>query len=80
MTVIEAILAVLRERQAPMSASELLAEIQKKNLYAFKTKDSLNVVRAQLRRHTEGYDRPDASAAKLIRQVNHDSYEPATPA
>ena len=76
MTVIEAVLAVLHDQKAPMSASQVLAEIEKRKLYSFKTKDSLNVVRAQLRRHSEGYDRPDASAEKLVRQVSRDAFVP----
>ena len=75
MTVIEAILTVLRDQKAPLSGAEILAEIRKRNLYSFKTKESLNVVRAQLRRHSEGYDRADASSAKSIRQVTPDAYE-----
>ena len=76
MTVIEAVLTVLRNQTAPMSAAEVLAEIEKRELYAFKTKDALNVVRAQLRRHSEGYDRPDASAEKLVRQISRDAFVP----
>lgn len=74
MTVIEAVLTVLRDQAAPMSGAEVLAEIEKRKLYSFKTKDALNVVRAQLRRHSEGYDRPDASAEKLVRQVSRDAF------
>jgi restriction system protein len=75
MTVIEAALEVLRSANRPLTASEIFAEIQTRKLYAFAAKDPLNVLRAQLRRHCEGYDRKVAAARRCIRRVGNDAFE-----
>jgi hypothetical protein len=69
MTIIEAVIQVMRSIDEPMSPASVVSEIQRLNLYPFKTKDPLGVVRAQMRRHTEGYDRPMASAKPCLRGV-----------
>ena len=79
MTIIQAALTVLRESKTPLSASEVLAAIQKRGLYSFAAKDPLNVVRAQLRRHSEGYEHRGAAMKALVRRAGKDAYEPIGP-
>lgn len=74
MTIIEAVTHVLKESGRPMSPNEVLSEIQRTNLYPFKTKDPLGVIRAQMRRHCEGYNRPTASVTPSLRKVGRDAF------
>ena len=74
MTIIEAVIQVMEAANKPMTPAEVASEIERINLYPFKTKDSLGVVRAQMRRHTEGYDRLVASAKPCLKKVGKDLY------
>ena len=74
MTIIEAVIQVMKTVNKPMSPAAVALEIQRINLYPFKTKDPLGVVRAQMRRHTQGYDRPVASPIPCLKKVGKDSY------
>jgi len=74
MTIIEAVIHVMKAASKPMTPAAVASEIQRINLYPFKTKDPLGVVRAQMRRHTQGYDRPVASPTPCLKKVGKDSY------
>jgi hypothetical protein len=74
MTIIEAVVHVMKSAGKPMSPAEVAMEIQRANLYPFKTKDTLGVVRAQMRRHSEGYDRPTAAVTARLKKVGKDLY------
>lgn len=74
MTIIEAVIQVMKGASKPMTPAAVASEIQRFNLYPFKTKDPLGVVRAQMRRHTQGYDRPVASAKPCLQKIGKDLY------
>jgi hypothetical protein len=74
MTIIEAVIQVMKAAREPMTPTAVASEIQRINLYPFKTKDPLGVVRAQMRRHTQSYDRPAASGKPCLRKVGKDLY------
>ena len=58
-----------------MTVQEICAEIQQKQLYRFKAKSPLQIVRAQLRRHCQGLDLPKAPAQKCFKMTNDGEFE-----
>ncbi len=74
MTIIDAVREVMRGAARPMTPGDVLGEIQRRALYPFKAKDPLGVLRAQMRRHTEGYDRPTAAVTPCLKKVGKDLY------
>jgi restriction system protein len=54
MTILEAIKTVMRAKGAPMTAPEAYAAIASARLYEFHTDSPASIVRAQMRRHSEG--------------------------
>jgi hypothetical protein len=74
MTVIEAVIQVMRERGTPMSPAEVYAGIEQAKLYVFRAKDPSNVVRTQMRRHSA--DCPAGAAARVayLERVSRDVY------
>lgn len=64
MTVIEAVLQVMRESGAPMSPIQVLQAIQSKNLYTFGARSPLGIVRSNMRRHS-GVGPPALAASRL---------------
>lgn len=68
MTIVEAILAVMKGANVPMSASEVHDAIVKKQLYAFKAKQPVQIVQQQLRRHSIGIQKKTSSSTKYFAQ------------
>lgn len=64
MTIVEAIRTVLEAQRRPMSAREIYEEIVAKHLFEFRTKNALQVVTAQLRRHTANLSLLGGSSTK----------------
>jgi hypothetical protein len=64
LTIIEAVVEVMREIGSPMSPSQVLQGIQSKNLYTFRARAPIGIVRAQMRRNS------DAAPPRLRRQCN----------
>jgi hypothetical protein len=58
-----------------MTPREVLVEITRLNLYAFKAQDPLGVVRAQMRQHSEDYDKPAGAAQRCLRKLDQDAYQ-----
>lgn len=63
-TIVGAISEVLRNASGPLSAREAYEAIVRDQLYSFRAVDPLNVVTAQIRRHTKELDFPSAGALK----------------
>jgi restriction system protein len=74
MTIIEAVTQVMAAAGRPMTPRDVLSEIQRGNLYAFKTQDPLAVIRAQMRRHCQGYARPIAASKPRLTKAGADVY------
>jgi restriction system protein len=69
MTIIEAIIKVLKECGNPLSPKDILDSILEKNFYSFGAKDPLSVVRGEIRKHCYGVDFPSASPRKIFMEV-----------
>lgn len=52
-TINEAIIEVLKSEGGPLSAKDIFAKIKERRLYHFKAQSPENIVRNQLRRHSE---------------------------
>lgn len=68
-TIIEAIKAVMVAEGHPLSVAEVYEAIIQSGLYEFKADQPVQIVRAQLRRHTAGLDFPSASTTKHFIQL-----------
>lgn len=66
MTIIEAILEVMREAGAPMGPQDAYRRILEKNLYRFKAQNPQSVVTGQIRRHCVGLEFPTAEQTKYF--------------
>jgi hypothetical protein len=67
MTIIESIVQVMTTAATPMTPKEVLEAIRRLNLYAFKTKTPMSVVRAQMRIHCIDYA---AAAGARVRYLD----------
>lgn len=65
-TVNEAIIEVLKQASAPLDSKEIYKRIEEKKLYNFKSENPENIVRNQLRRHSE-----NLSPNKITSKVKH---------
>jgi restriction system protein len=74
MTIVEAILAVLREAKRPLSAADIHDVIVKKELYAFKAKQPRSVVLQQIRRHCVGIQNKTSSSTKYFAREDGDQF------
>ena len=66
---------VLRLHGRPMTIQEIYAEIEQKQLYRFKAKSPLQILRAQLRRYCQGLDLPAAPAQKYFKLTEDGEFE-----
>lgn len=73
-TIVESIKKTLSNSRAPLTAQQIHDAIVKESLYQFNTKDSLGVVRQQIRRHCEGLSFPSAMPNKYFFQLEKGKY------
>lgn len=76
MTIIEAIKTVMRRAGKALNAREAYVAILDQNLYEFRAKEPLHVVRMQIRRHCKGLDFPSALPAKHFKMKRNRRYYP----
>ncbi|HDZ0505089.1 TPA: restriction endonuclease, partial [Klebsiella pneumoniae] len=69
MTIIEAIVNVLKEHGKPLSHKDIYDCIINKEYYSFGAKDPVAVVRGEIRKHCYGIDFPSASPRKIFIEV-----------
>ncbi|EBF4479511.1 restriction endonuclease, partial [Salmonella enterica] len=69
MTIIEAIVNVLKEHGKPLAHKVIYDCIINKNYYSFGAKDPVAVVRGEIRKHCYGIDFPSASPRKIFIEV-----------
>ena len=74
MTIIEAVLQVMRESGVPMSPTQVLNAINEKHLYAFRALHPLGIVRAQMRRNSDAAPSAVASPTMHLKMITRDSY------
>jgi hypothetical protein len=75
MTVKDAALEVLRAAGRPLTVSEILSEIEARNLFPFATSGKRGVVLAALKRHAENAHACSPAKKKVFRQVGADRFE-----
>lgn len=76
MTIIEATLKVLKATNKPMTAQAIYEQICKEKLFEFGAKDPLAILKAQLRRNTQGFTGKSASAKPTLKQLADKTYVP----
>jgi len=74
-TIHEAVTAVLTKSRGAMTAQEIYEAIVRDNLYEFRAKDPLNVVRNQIRRHSINVKGAATSRTKYFRRVEGERFE-----
>lgn len=75
-TIKNAVVTVLQGASFPMSAPEILEQIQRQELYQFNTNNPLSVVTSTIRQYCAGIEFPDRSAEKPFRMVSGDNGRP----
>jgi hypothetical protein len=74
MTVIEAVLQVMRESGAPMTPSQVFEAIRSKNLYSFGAQSPLGIVRSNMRRHSDVCPPEHAASILYLRADSKELY------
>jgi restriction system protein len=74
-TITDAIIAVMRQKERPLTPSEAYGAIIERNLYKFNTDDPVSVVRAQICRRCIDVDFASASSNKYFKSTNDGRYE-----
>jgi len=72
-TILDAVVAVLNAEKGARSAAEIHKLIEQKNLFQFKAKDPLGIVRSAIRKHLRSHGGPGQPRA-LLKQVDKDRY------
>lgn len=75
-TIKDAVVTVLQGASSPMSASEILEQIRRSELYQFNTDNPLSVVTSTIRQHCVGIEPPDRSGEKPFRMISVDNGRP----
>lgn len=79
MTLIQAIIHVLRKKNSPLTPAEIFLEINNDNLYRIKSSNPMGIVRNQLYRHCVGVHCPTASKKRVVRKLEDGRYTLANP-
>ena len=74
-TITDAIIAVMRQKERPLTPSEAYGAIIESDLYKFNTDDPVSVVRSQIRRRCIDLEFPSASSNKYFKTTNDGKYE-----
>ena len=74
MTVIEAVLFVMRGTGVPMSPIQVLQAIESQKLYAFRARSPLGIIRSNMRRHSEGCPMGIAASTVYFRTTSKNTY------
>lgn len=75
MTIMDAVLQVMRRTARPMRPYEVFAEIEEGRLYDFRARDPAGVVRTQMRRHSLECPAQSAATVLYLKSAGKDSYE-----
>ena len=76
MTILEAALKVLRSSNKPMTAEEIYHHICTEKLFTFGAKDPISILKAQLRRNSQGFSGKSASSKSKLKQHADKKYTP----
>lgn len=76
MTIVEAIIEILKTHSVGMTSLEIYNSIVEKGLYSFGAKDPVGVVNAQIRRRCKGLDFPTAYPVKTFEIIGHRGKKP----
>lgn len=75
MTIMDAVVQVMRRTARPMRPHEVFAEIEQGKLYEFRTRDPAGVVRTQMRRHSLECPPQSAATVLYLKTAGKDTYE-----
>ena len=73
-TVIEAVLQVMRESGTPMSPKQVLQAVQSRALYTFTARSPLGIARATMRRHCSACPSSFAATTLYLQAESKDMY------
>lgn len=76
MTIVDAIVTILKDSNKGMTSKEIYKEIVEKKLYSFGAKEPINVVNAMIRRRCKGLDFPTAYPVKFFEIVGYKGKKP----
>jgi hypothetical protein len=79
MTIVQAIIEVLKSENKPLKSNEIYQKIIDKKLYDFKAISPINIVRGQIRRHEMNSKMVNASSVKYFRELSDGSFELISP-
>jgi restriction system protein len=65
-TITSAAIEVLKKNAKPLSAEEIYDSILKQQLYEFKAKEPLSILKSELRKHSEGIELKGKSGTKYF--------------
>ena len=74
-TILDAVQSVLADSGKPMDVNDIHRHIIDKNLFAFKAKDPIGVIRKVLRRHAIDGSSKDVSTRKYFRAAADSKFE-----
>jgi restriction system protein len=74
MTILESAIVVLKLSKKPLTAQEIFDLICEKNLFTFKAKDPLAILKAQLRRNSIGFSGKSANSKPTLKYSHDNKY------
>jgi restriction system protein len=77
MTIAEAVATVLKQNGGPMTLESIHDAVTSQSLFQFKTDQSRQVLRAQIRRHCTNIQSRASSSTKLFEQVEDGRFKMA---
>lgn len=76
MTMLEAVLIVLKKKNTPLSADEIYRYICQENLFSFGAQDPIAILKAQLRKNTLGFQGKSAVAKPTLKKLENKKFVP----
>ena len=73
-TICSAAIEALEKNNKPLSAQSIFDYITKNNLYDFKAKSPLSILKSELRKHSEGITLPLKARVKYFQLLNDGNY------
>lgn len=71
MTILDACVRVLQQKNENMTADQIYEEIRRQNLYEFNSKDPLGVLRSTIRKHIRSQNNP------RVKEIARGLYRPS---
>lgn len=69
-TIRQAIIEVLKKSSTPLTPKEIYDQILQENLYHFKAKEPINIIKSEIRAYCEGIQNKTSKPEKFFKEVN----------